>query len=212
MHSAVRILRTTAWQVAAFYATIPCLWLLIHPFTKFWCKNRAPIKSMALIWLLMWAFARWIIWPFRNFLLYSTLLTLVPGLVLIGLGFSIYCHIGKFGFARLAGQSEMKTNQPQLLITEGMHGRVRHPIYLAHLCCLLGLAISSGLVAVYASVAFALVTGIFLIRLEDKELERRFGEEFRSYQARVPALLPTDRPRRTNLGATLIENNVETST
>jgi protein-S-isoprenylcysteine O-methyltransferase Ste14 len=209
-HSLVRILRTAAWQIAAAYATVPSLWLLVHPFTDFWRRNRAPIKSMALVWLIMWATARWITWPFRNLLLYSTPLTLLPGLVLIGLGFSIYCHIGDFGFARLVGQSEMKTDETQLLITNGMHGRVRHPIYLAHLCCLLGLAISSGLVAVYALVAFALVTGIFLIRFEDKELERRFGEEFRSYQARIPA--PFVRPRHADLGTTLIDNNGETST
>jgi hypothetical protein len=73
------------------------------------------------------------------------------------------------------------------------------------------LAISSGLVAVYALVAFALVTGIFLIRFEDKELERRFGEEFRSYRARIPALLPFVRPRHANLGAALIDSNGETS-
>jgi protein-S-isoprenylcysteine O-methyltransferase Ste14 len=199
IHSLVRILRTTAWQMAAVYATIPCLWLLVHPFTDFWRKNKAPIKSMALIWLTLWAVARWIIWPYRNLLFYSSSLTIWPGLLFIGLGFSIYRHIGEFGFARLAGQSEMKTNKPQLLITDGIHGRVRHPIYLAHVCCLLGLAISSGLVAVYALVAFALVTGIFLIRFEDKELEQRFGAEFRAYRARTPALMPFVLWRRVDL-------------
>ena len=203
INSLVRILRTTAWQMAAVYATIPCLWLLVHPFTDFWRKNKAPVKSMALVWLAMWAMARWITWPYRNLLFYSTLLTLLPGLLFIGLGFFIYRHIGEFGFSRLAGQPEMAAHKPQLLITQGIHGRVRHPIYLAHLCCLLGLAISSGLVAVYALVAFALITGVFLVRFEDKELERRFGEEFRAYRIRIPALIPSVRFRQVNLGATL---------
>jgi protein-S-isoprenylcysteine O-methyltransferase Ste14 len=209
IHSLVRILRTTAWQMAAVYATIPCLWLLVHPFTDFWRKNKAPIKSMALIWLTLWAMARWIIWPYRNLLFYSSSLTILPGVLFIGLGFSIYRHIGAFGFARLAGQSEMKANKPQLLITDGIHGRVRHPIYLAHGCCLLGLAISSGLVAVYALVAFALVTGVFLIRFEDKELEQRFGEEFRAYRARTPALMPFILSRRVNLlsGQEVVDGN-----
>lgn len=199
LHSLVRILRTTAWQMAAVYATIPCLWLLVHPFTNFWRKNKAPIKSMALIWLTLWAMARWIIWPYRNLLFYSSSLTIWPGLLFIGLGLVIYRHLGEFGFARLAGQSEMTTNKPQLLITDGMHGRVRHPIYLAHASCLLGLAISSGLVAVYALVAFALVTGIFLIQFEDKELEQRFGDEFRAYRAQTPALMPFIFSRRVDL-------------
>lgn len=212
IQSLVRILRTTAWQMAAVYATIPCLWLLVHPFTDFWRKNKAPIKSMALIWLVMWAMARWITWPYRNLLFYSSSLTILPGLLFIGLSVSIYRHIGEFGFARLAGQSEMTANKPQLLITHGIHGRVRHPIYLAHLCCLLGLAISSGLVAVYALVAFALLTGIFLIRFEDKELEQRFGAEFRAYRSRTPALMPFIRSRRTRLGATLADDNGEVPT
>jgi protein-S-isoprenylcysteine O-methyltransferase Ste14 len=203
INSLVRILRTTAWQMAAVYATIPCLWLLVHPFTNFWRNNKAPIKSMGLVWLAMWAMARWITWPYRSLLFYSTSLTILPGLLFIGLGFSIYRHIGGFGFARLAGQSEMKANKPQILITHGIHSRVRHPIYLAHLCCLLGLAISSGLIAIYALMAFALITGIFLIRFEDKELERRFGEEFRAYRLRVPALIPLVRSRQVNLDATL---------
>jgi protein-S-isoprenylcysteine O-methyltransferase Ste14 len=212
IHSLVRILRTTAWQMAAVYATIPCLWLLVHPFTDFWRKNKAPIKSMALIWLVMWVAARWISWPVRNLLFYSSSLTIMPGLLFIGLGVSIYCHIGEFGFARLAGQSEMAANKTQLLITHGIHGRVRHPIYLAHLCCLLGLAISSGLIAVYAMLVFALMTGIFLIRFEDKELEQRFGAEFRTYRSRTPALMPFIRSQRTRLGATLTDNHGEVPT
>jgi protein-S-isoprenylcysteine O-methyltransferase Ste14 len=203
INSIVRILRTTAWQMAAVYATIPLLWLLVHPFIDFWRKNKAPIKSMGLVWLTMWAVARLITWPYRNLLFYSTAFTALPGLLLIGLGFSIYWHIGEFGLARLAGQSEMRANKPQLLITHGVHGRVRHPIYLAHLCCLLGLAISSGLVVVYSFAVFALVTGIFLIRFEDKELEQRFGDEFRAYRVRTPALIPSLRSRHVNLGANL---------
>jgi protein-S-isoprenylcysteine O-methyltransferase Ste14 len=29
-----------------------------------------------------------------------------------------------------------------------------------------------------------------MIRLEDRELEQRFGDEFRQYKRRVPAILP----------------------
>ena len=38
--------------------------------------------------------------------------------------------------------------------------------------------------------AFAIVTGALMIRLEDNELENRFGEEYRQYRVKVPALLP----------------------
>jgi protein-S-isoprenylcysteine O-methyltransferase Ste14 len=32
---------------------------------------------------------------------------------------------------------------------------------------------------------------MIMIRLEDKELEQRFGEEYRRYRNHVPALFPT---------------------
>jgi len=34
------------------------------------------------------------------------------------------------------------------------------------------------------------ITGAIMIRTEEAELERRFGEEYRSYQRYVPALWP----------------------
>jgi protein-S-isoprenylcysteine O-methyltransferase Ste14 len=37
---------------------------------------------------------------------------------------------------------------------------------------------------------FAIITGAIMIRLEDAELEKRFGEEYSQYRKRVPALLP----------------------
>ena len=40
-------------------------------------------------------------------------------------------------------------------------------------------------------IVFAAATGVIMIRLEDKELEQRFGEEYRRYRNHVPALIPT---------------------
>jgi protein-S-isoprenylcysteine O-methyltransferase Ste14 len=34
------------------------------------------------------------------------------------------------------------------------------------------------------------VTGAIMIRLEDKELDQRFGEAYREYRRKVPAALP----------------------
>jgi len=181
MASPVLILRTAAWIAAVIYATIPSFWLLIHPFPAFWGARKSPLKLMGLMWLTMWLVVGWITAPFRGLLLYSTPFAILPGGLLLIIGCSIYFSMGEFGFARLSGQPEIGSGKPQRLITTGLHGRVRHPIYLAHLCNMLGCAIAS---------VFAILTGILLIRLEDQELERRFGEEFRDYRTRVPALAP----------------------
>jgi len=68
--------------------------------------------------------------------------------------------------------------------------RVRHPVYLGHLCEMLAWSIGTGLVVCWALLAFAMITGVVMIRLEDAELEKRFGEEYAAYRERVPAVLP----------------------
>ena len=42
----------------------------------------------------------------------------------------------------------------------------------------------------FARTAFAVLTGIVMIRLEDEELRTRFGAEYALYRERVPAVLP----------------------
>ena len=68
-------------------------------------------------------------------------------------------------------------------MTTGIRARVRHPIYLGHLCEIFGWCIGTGLIALYALAAFAIVTGVLMIRIEDRELEARFGEAYREYRA-----------------------------
>jgi len=48
----------------------------------------------------------------------------------------------------------------------------------------------TGLVVCWLLTAFAIATGAVMIRMEDKELEQRFGEEYKRYRATVPAVLP----------------------
>ena len=78
----------------------------------------------------------------------------------------------------------------QRLVTTGIRGRVRHPVYLAHLCEMLAWSMGTGLVVCYGLTAFAVLTGAVMIGMEDQELEMRFGEEYRRYRARVPAIVP----------------------
>jgi protein-S-isoprenylcysteine O-methyltransferase Ste14 len=56
---------------------------------------------------------------------------------------------------------------------------------------MLAWSIGTGLAVLYALATFAAVTGVIMIRLEDKELEQRFGEEYRRYRNQVPALIPS---------------------
>jgi protein-S-isoprenylcysteine O-methyltransferase Ste14 len=55
---------------------------------------------------------------------------------------------------------------------------------------MLAWSVGTGLVVCWVLTAFAIVTGAVMIGMEDAELEKRFGEEFRSYRANVPAVVP----------------------
>ncbi|MGA9304646.1 MAG: isoprenylcysteine carboxylmethyltransferase family protein [Candidatus Sulfotelmatobacter sp.] len=75
-------------------------------------------------------------------------------------------------------------------MTTGIRSRVRHPVYLAHLCEMLAWSIGTSLTICWVLTAFAVVTGAVMMKMEDKELESRFGEEYRQYRLKVPAVLP----------------------
>jgi protein-S-isoprenylcysteine O-methyltransferase Ste14 len=51
-------------------------------------------------------------------------------------------------------------------------------------------SLGTGLLVCWLLTAFAIATGAVMIRLEDAELEKRFGAEFMAYRSKVPAILP----------------------
>jgi protein-S-isoprenylcysteine O-methyltransferase Ste14 len=55
---------------------------------------------------------------------------------------------------------------------------------------MLAWSLGTGLLVCWILTVFAIVTGAAMIRMEDKELEDRFGEEYRRYRSTVPAVLP----------------------
>jgi protein-S-isoprenylcysteine O-methyltransferase Ste14 len=182
-----------AWIMAILYASIPSYWLVVHPFTGYWrSRQRSPFHALGLAWIAMWIALAVITWPWHSQRFYQTPFAWIASLILFALGFSIYRRIrSDFGIANLVGRTQLRTEPAeQRLVTTGMHARVRHPIYLAHLCILLGWTVGSGLLVDYALLIFALVTGAVMIWMEERELEGRFGEQFQNYRMRVPAMLP----------------------
>jgi protein-S-isoprenylcysteine O-methyltransferase Ste14 len=55
---------------------------------------------------------------------------------------------------------------------------------------MLAWSVGTGLAVCWVLTAFAVATGFVMIRLEEAELEKRFGEEYVAYRNRVPAILP----------------------
>jgi protein-S-isoprenylcysteine O-methyltransferase Ste14 len=51
-------------------------------------------------------------------------------------------------------------------------------------------SLGTGLAVCWVLTAFAIATGAVMIRMEDAELEKRFGSEFVIYRQTVRAVLP----------------------
>ncbi|MFZ0804367.1 MAG: isoprenylcysteine carboxylmethyltransferase family protein [Terriglobales bacterium] len=186
-------LNLLGWLACVVYSTIPCFWFLVHPWAEHWrSRKRSPYVVLLPAWAAMWVVmglttARW-----RNVALYATRWMWVPALVLFGIGLWLYAQSSKnFSARQLGGFPEVISGHgEQRLVMTGIRARMRHPVYLAHLCEMLVWSIGTGLVVCYGLTAFAVVTGAVMIGMEDRELEVRFGEEYRRYKARVPTVAP----------------------
>jgi protein-S-isoprenylcysteine O-methyltransferase Ste14 len=179
---------TFCWLISIVYATIPAYWLLVHPFVDFWRARAATLRRVGPLWVLLWGLAGLATWRWLHVFLYRSLLAWVPGGLLIATAVAIYFG-ARHGFTmdQVLGRSEIEPGKhEQRLVTAGLRGRMRHPLYLAHLCDLVGLTIGTGSLALFVLTAFALPTGALMIWMEERELERRFGDDYRAYKQRVP--------------------------
>jgi protein-S-isoprenylcysteine O-methyltransferase Ste14 len=81
---------------------------------------------------------------------------------------------------------------PQKLITGGLYSYVRNPMALGAFLILEGIGFLFG--SIFLVVLFAplpvILYGLFIKAIEEKELEMRFGDEYRQYKNRVPMFFP----------------------
>ena len=190
------LLRFVGWGMCVVYSTVPLFWIVIHPNIAHWRarkqQGRAAYKALLPLWIGMWLVMGAITWPWRSALVWQNSLAWIPGALLLCAGVFLYAR-ARHGFSplQLSGQHEIESDQHrQELVVSGIRRRVRHPIYLGHLCEMLGWSIGTGMAVLFGLTAFALITGAIMIRMEDAELRQRFGEQFDAYRQSVPAIVP----------------------
>jgi protein-S-isoprenylcysteine O-methyltransferase Ste14 len=185
------------WMVSVLYSSIPLFWFAIHPFAGSWRKmERSPYRILLPVWIAIIFVLAWTTWPWHTARIYSAPWMWPPAAVLLFSGLRIYAASRGFGSHKLSGEAELRPREhAQELVTTGLHARMRHPIYVAHLLNLAGWTLGSGLVVSFLLLAISLLfTYPLMVWLEEHELERRFGQNFREYKTRVPLLaLPFQR-------------------
>ena len=108
-------------------------------------------------------------------------------LILPAMAYWLYFFIGA---VKAHSQAAFSTDKISRIIKEGIYAKVRHPIYAADI--ILGWSI----LLFYPDARF--LTGaiwltavlFFWMRLEERALIEKFGEEYREYRRRVPPVFP----------------------
>lgn len=186
-------LRTLGWLACVVYSTIPLFWLMVHPRAHRWrASEGSPFRVLVPAWIVMWFGIGAITEPWRHLALYSSRWNWLPSACLFAVGAFVYARAGAhFSWAQLGGLPEVRAGHSNdRLVTTGIRAHVRHPVYLGHLCEMVAWSVGTGLVVCWALTAFAVATGAVMIRMEDAELEERFGDEYRRYRLSVPTVLP----------------------
>lgn len=83
-----------------------------------------------------------------------------------------------------------KDTSDDQLITSGLHGRIRHPLYSGVILLFAGmfLFIPTDLVAITCVIVYLYLP--IGIRLEESKLINKFGQEYREYKKNTPSLIP----------------------
>lgn len=77
------------------------------------------------------------------------------------------------------------------LIRSGPYRVVRHPIYASMLCTILGMGFMVARPLLFAVALIFFIAGTEIrVRVEERLLAERFGEEFREYRRRTAAYIP----------------------
>jgi protein-S-isoprenylcysteine O-methyltransferase Ste14 len=84
----------------------------------------------------------------------------------------------------------IEKTQKQKLITSGIYGIVRHPLYLSGLLILVGTNIYFGSKWAWLGAILTLIALLLRIPVEEKHLIKRFGEAYIAYKRQTKAILP----------------------
>ena len=186
----MRFLHAVAGLILFVELPIPIYWLILHPFNSFW-RNRVR-AAFWIAGLTAWTSGGVLLWIYRPLLLSAarpSWVAIAAGLVLIGIEVYLFLRVEReLGSRRLVGHAELTGTGE--MFTGGLYAHLRHPRYSGMFCAVVGAALLGGSLRLWAVLAAWWVLALIVIRLEERELDARFGPAYAAYRKRVPALLP----------------------
>lgn len=195
-----RIRHVLGILVIVTYVPGLCFWILIHPFARWW-RRLGPWLTYGIVGSIMTTGGA-VVFNRRGLLLGRDFGTNGPFIavgvtcfaVLAWLGIAHSRHMNHLGAAARVGVPEL-SNSPaaSTLLTDGLYGIVRHPIYANGLVAGIGYALVVNHAGTYILFIAAFPMLYIITLLEEKELTDRFGDAYRQYQREVPRLVPRRR-------------------
>jgi protein-S-isoprenylcysteine O-methyltransferase Ste14 len=145
----------------------------------------APPPLIALAVVLFGLLLDWLLPAYVLLLLLSLTVRIVLGILLIAGGLALLVP-ARFTF-KSAGTNVEPWKPSLLLVTDGVFGRMRNPMYVGGILVLAGLsiALASDWMLVL-TVAAAVILHFGVVRREERYLEAKFGDAYRQYKAHVP--------------------------
>ena len=174
-----------AWPV------IPLFWLPVRLFPGILSRIG---KGVYFLTGLLWLGAAALVWHFRISLLNHSLEIPAPirgaGWIFFVSGLMLQTWTAKVLGMRIIGLPELDKRRVELEM-KAPFNQCRHPAYLAHLMIFGGAAMLTGFHSLFKLAALDfLITRLVIIPLEEKELEERFGSDYREYKRNTPCFFP----------------------
>jgi len=170
-------------------------WFVVHPFVGFWRK--AGARGTMAVMILFFAVSVVGLALIRDSLLGSDLGLHWPlfalGVVLAGVAAFIGVKRKKYLTMRiLAGVPEVETDPEKRgkLLQEGPYALIRHPRYVEIVCATFAYAAIANYAGCWILAILTIPVIHLLVILEERELQDRFGDDYRDYASRVPRYLP----------------------
>jgi len=144
-------------------------------------ENKIP-KPLIRIFILLTFIAPVIVLPVTKGpkIAIPTLASLITGIIILGISFII-----KILVQRQIGVSPALKGKAKL-VTRGLYGIVRHPLYMSNGLLAVGMAILfKSIPALWFSIPYFL-SYLPIIYLEEKDLLEKYGDEYQEYRKKVP--------------------------
>jgi protein-S-isoprenylcysteine O-methyltransferase Ste14 len=112
------------------------------------------------------------------------------GLPLLAAGFASYKLAGSYRIGRAGGPPGMSQGMPDSLVTDGVYGWTRNPMYLGHLTFMTGAALITRSPLAIGALALAGPWFGRRVAADEARLTKAFGKPYTEYTTRVPRWLP----------------------